>query len=179
MTKIVFLAFLTVTLAFLLHIVIVYYLPHLAMLVAFHQMKHTYGADKNMFIHTGTPSPEFRNVPKPDPNLLYSLCVYDISKHPVRITAPIPDCSSWSVACYAANSTNFYATNDLKEKDRDFSLTIAGKKHRDRINGRPGVVLAPSDTGMVIIRISIMGHKHPDDLVGIQKQAACAPVAAL
>ncbi|MBU1172710.1 MAG: DUF1254 domain-containing protein [Proteobacteria bacterium] len=175
MMKFAFISFLTVSLAFFLHILIVYYLPNVIMLIAFHQMTYKYKTQTNAFFHTGTPSPELRNVPKPDPNLLYSLCTYDVSKHPVRFTAPVPDCS-WSISFYARNSTNFYATNDQTIGSNDFSLTLVGKKYKKRVKTDINTMIAPSDKGMVIIRISIMGHKHPEDLVQLQKHALCTPV---
>ncbi|MBU0991580.1 MAG: DUF1254 domain-containing protein [Proteobacteria bacterium] len=173
--KFVYFSLITVSLAFFLHILFVYYLPNVAMLIAFHHMKYNNKVGTNTFFHSGIPTPRLRNVPKPDPNLFYSLCTYDVSKYPVRFTAPIPD-TSWSISFYARNGSNFYATNDQTFGSKEFNLILTGKKNGDRFRKVTHKIIAPSDKGMAIIRSSIMNQKDPDKLVQLHKQVKCTPL---
>lgn len=53
-----------------------------------------------------------RDVVMPSPCYVALMCVFDLSKGPVRVSANPGLKSYWSIALYAANSDNFFVVND-------------------------------------------------------------------
>ena len=63
---------------------------------------------------------------RPSPDLAYSACVYDLSAGPIRVTAAAWD-DYMSVSAFAANSDNFFVSNDREAPNGvDFTLIRAG-----------------------------------------------------
>ncbi len=110
-----------------------------------------------------------RTVVRPSPDLLYTACVFDLSKGPLHITAPV-QASYMSVSGFAADTSNFFALNDAAmaadsqgQKRLDVVLT------RDAGTSIPAGarrILAPSDRGLILFRSLI-----PEDAALPQLQA--------
>lgn len=121
-----------------------------------------------------------RTVVRPSPDLLYTVCVFDVSEHPLRITAPIQD-SYVSISGFAADTRNFFAVSDA-----DIPPDAQGKKTFNVIltrhgtpSGIPGArqVEAPSDRGIILFRSLITDDAALPVLKSdFQSKQSCTPM---
>ncbi len=134
--------------------------------------RFTYPA--NAVLHGAPKTAEDRGVVRPSPDLLYSICLYDVSKYPLRFTALVPD-SYWSISGFASNTDNFFAINDQQIKSNPAEVLLVGKdmSYEDVDVGNAEVVVAPSDKGIVLFRVLITSVDELDELIKVQKQASC------
>ena len=95
-----------------------------------------------------------RDVVMPSPDLLYSMCVFDLSKGPVRVTANPQLKSYWSIALYAANSDNFFVVNDRHADDAPVDLWLVAPDAKS-VTAPAGskVVASPSTQGFLLMRV--------------------------
>jgi uncharacterized membrane protein len=97
-----------------------------------------------------------RRVVMPSPDMLYSVCVYDVSSGPVRITAQPALKNYWSIALYGANSDNFFVVNDRQTGDApvDLWLVSEGPNAADpTVPAGARIVVVPSKKGFVLMRV--------------------------
>jgi uncharacterized membrane protein len=97
-----------------------------------------------------------RSVVMPSPDLLYSVCAFDVSQGPVRVKANPQLNGYWSIALYANNSDNFFVINDRSAKGQAVDLWLVSKEAN--VGGVPTpngstVVVAPSSTGFLLMRV--------------------------
>lgn len=94
-------------------------------------------------------------IVRPSPDLLYTVCLFDLERGPLRVRAPVQD-SYLSVSGYADNTDNFFALND-----REIAPGADGSRQLDLLIARPGqavalesvqVIEAPSDRGVILFR---------------------------
>lgn len=127
---------------------------------------------RNEVFHAPPTTAESRGVVRPSPDLLYSICLYDVTERPLRLTALVPD-SYWSVSCYASNTDNFFVMNDQQVKSNPVEVLLVGKNMPYTDTGNAEVVVAPSDKGIVLFRLLITDEDELDDLIQVQKQVSC------
>ena len=97
-----------------------------------------------------------RSIVRPSPDLLYSVCVFDVSAGPVRVRANPGLPSYWSIALYAANSDNFFVLNDREAGAApvDLWLVSEGPDPRDpAVPPGARVVVSPSTQGFLLMRV--------------------------
>lgn len=97
-----------------------------------------------------------RTVVMPSPDLLYSVCAFDVGQGPVHITAHPQLSSYWSVALYADNSDNFFVINDRKAAGQPVNLWLVSEgANPTDAKAPPGaqVVVAPSRKGLLLMRV--------------------------
>ena len=87
-------------------------------------------AAANTILHAPRPNANSRGVVRPSPDMLYSICVYDLNAAggAIRVsTHDMPD-TYWSVSLFDVDTNNFYALNDRQTKAgaADFVLTASG-----------------------------------------------------
>jgi uncharacterized membrane protein len=149
-----------ITTAILVHIAAVWAAPRLIMQVLMHgPMAKT----MNMQNQAAFPPPvtaASRTVVMPSPDLLYSVCVFDVTTGPVRISANPQLKTYWSIALYAANSDNFFVINDRKADGRPVDVWLVSKAGTSGDWTGPAsmpagaqVVVSPSKTGFLLMRV--------------------------
>lgn len=97
-----------------------------------------------------------RSIVLPSPDLLYSVCVFDVSQGPVRVTANPQLKSYWSIALYAANSDNFFVVNDRKAGDKPVDLWLVSEganRESQPVPQGSEVVVTPSKQGFLLMRV--------------------------
>lgn len=97
-----------------------------------------------------------RRIVMPSPDLLYSLCVYDLTQGPLRIKARPALDSYWSVALYADNSDNFFVQNDRQTGKGLLDLWLVSEGANARAPSVPPgarVVVSPSRRGLLLMRV--------------------------
>ena len=158
---------LTLALATAIHVAFVWVFPRLVMFIVGRVVK----SPINEMIHMPPTTSDSRSVVRPSPDLLYSAVKYDVSKRPLRITAPLPD-TYWSISFFANNTDNFLVINDrtLGRRDADFVLARKGQKSSSPASAQ--MVEAQSARGVILLRTLVMDSSRIDDLIATQKKAA-------
>jgi len=164
----------TIVLAVLFHLMTVMFYPSFIMSVVMHKMETMY-AGVNRIMHAPPTTAESRRVVRPSPDLLYSACVYDVSKGPIKITARVPD-TYWSISFYETNTDNFFVKNDRQIQSKEAVFILKGKGKPGPDAGDIHVIEAPTDRGVFLIRMLIEDENELDSLIEIQKQATCIPL---
>jgi uncharacterized membrane protein len=134
----------------------------------------------NLALHAPRANANARTVVRPSPDLLYTACVFDVSEHPLRISAPVQD-SYVSVSMFAADTSNFFAINDAvlqpgADGRKYFDLILTKGDVGDVPSGVQ-IIKAPSTKGLILFRSLITDE---GDLARLQKdfqaQQRCAPI---
>ena len=144
------------TTAVLAHLLTVWAVPRLIMQVL---MNGPMAQQMNMRNQAAFPPPvnaQSRSVVMPSPDLLYSVCVFDLADGPVRVRAAPQSPAYWSIALYSANSDNFFVINDRKADGRPVDLWLvseAGTSDARPIPAAAQVVVSPAKTGFLLMRV--------------------------
>ena len=107
--------------------------------------------------HAPPVTAETQTIVRASPDILYSVCLYDLSDGPLRIDAPWPaDGNYASVSFYDANTNNFAAVSDRGAGTGSTSIVLAQWSDRLTIpDVRRGADLqfnAPTPKGLVLYR---------------------------
>ncbi len=165
----------TLVLAVIFHVATVMAIPHLVMKTAYKRIVQRAGSRANVLIHSPRVTVESRAVVRPSPDLLYSVCVYDVSENPLHITASVPD-TYWSLSFYQTNTDNFYVLNDRQAKTNPVEIVLVGPEMGVPNVANAEVVAAPTEKGVFLLRTLIMDEDKLDELIKIQKKASCKPL---
>jgi uncharacterized membrane protein len=118
----------TILIAAIVHTASLLALPRLIMLRTMTAL--TRSASANTILYPPQPTARARGVVRPSPDLLYSICVYDLNaaNGAVRVSTHDMPNSYWSVSVFDADTNNFYALNDRQAKAgaTDFLLVAQG-----------------------------------------------------
>lgn len=167
----------TLLLAAVIHVATVAVLPYGITLYTLLGMQHrTPGGQMNMIFQAPPRTADSRDVVRPSPDLLYSICVYKVSDKPLHIVAPIPDGTYWSMSFYAINTDNFFVVNDRTAKSNPADILLVGEDMPYHDTGDSEVVIAPSNMGVILFRILITDKSELNDLMQLQEQAYCSLV---
>lgn len=167
------------TTAILVHLLAVWAAPRAIMQVL---LNGRVAQTMNMHNQAAYPPPvdaSSRNVVMPSPDLLYSVCAFDVRQGPVRITAHPQLQSYWSIALYAANSDNFFVVNDRQAANQPINLWLVSE------GANPGglqppagakVVVSPSSTGFLLMRVLTGDYAaEKDALEPARRTLQCTP----
>ncbi|MCF8156704.1 MAG: DUF1254 domain-containing protein [Rhodoferax sp.] len=172
-----------VTTAILVHLIAVWSAPRLIMQVLMHgPMAQTMNM-QNQAAFPPAVTAASRTVVMPSPDLLYSVCVFDVTAGPVRITANPQLKSYWSIALYASNSDNFFVINDRKADGRPVDLWLVSATGTSDARPIPAsmpdgasVVVSPSKTGFLLMRVLTGDYESEKDIVEPARHTlACSP----
>jgi uncharacterized membrane protein len=158
--------------AALVHAAAVWLLPRAIVAVVRHRLVALVGP--NRIHHAPLPRADWRTVPMPSPDLLYSACAYDVATRPLLVEAEVP-AGYWSVSAYAANTDNFFVLDDRAVRGGRVRLVFA----RDGAVRDPGggtVVATPTARGVLLFRLLV---GEPGDLAAlerVQRAARCEPL---
>ena len=161
----------TLILAALFHVLTVMAFPT-GVMFALSLRSKDMGLRANTFYHAPGITAGMRTVVRPSPDLLYSVCPYDVSEAPLRITAEVPH-TYWSLSCFASNTDNFFVINDRQVTSNPVEIVLVGPGRSYRKAGNAWVVVAPTARGAVLIRMLIPDEAEVNDLIRIQKRASC------
>jgi uncharacterized membrane protein len=128
----------------------------------------------NTIYHAEPVSADSRRVVRPSPDLIYSICPFDVTEQPLIITAEVPKDTYWSVSMFAINTDNFFVINDQK-LGSDWAKIILVKEG-EKLTAKEDdtmVVKTSSEMGVVLFRMLITDDSKVDELIMIQKMAMC------
>jgi uncharacterized membrane protein len=164
----------TVILAVIIHLIVVKMYPNIIMGAVTGKLEKVYQST-NKLMHSPPTTDKSRSVVRPSPDLLYSVCVYDVSKNPIKITAKVPN-TYWSISFYESNTDNFFVKNYRQVTSRDVAFILVSKGKSVPDAGGAEVIEAPTDKGFFIIRMLVKDESRINELIEVQKQATCNPV---
>ncbi|WND03434.1 DUF1254 domain-containing protein [Temperatibacter marinus] len=113
-------------------------------------------------------------VVRPSNDMLYAVCVFDLSKAPdgLLISAPIQD-GYISLSAFASNSDNFYVQDD-RGFEGDLKIQLVSDKVATPVAGHTAVV-SPSEQGIVLVRLLIEDETQLAAYFTQINQATCKP----
>ncbi len=129
------------------HAAVVLGTPYLITGVVMNRMSQ-HGQVVNRFQFGSRTTEASRQVVRPSPDLVYSSCVFDLSKGPVRVVSK-PWGDYMSISVFQANGDNIYAVND-REAPRGVDFVLA--KPGQGVASGAAVILSPSDRGIILDR---------------------------
>lgn len=137
-----------------------------------------FGAPNTMHF-AGPPDAGTRSVVRPNPDMLYAACPFDLAAGPLRLTAKVPHSTYWSVAAFDADSNNFFVRDDRQlAGDAIEIVAIRRGMALPPLGATPDrvVLFAPSERGLLLIRVLINDATQVAALEAMQRQAACETV---
>lgn len=161
------------------HLLAVWAAPHLIMQVLMNGPTARSMNIHNQAAFAARVTAASRDVVMPSPDLLYSVCAYDLSQGPVHISAN-PDLPTyWSIALYAANSDNFFVINDRQANGQpvDLWLVAPGTSPPASASAAPSrMLVAPSKTGFLLMRLLTSNYAaEKDTLEPARRTLRCTP----
>ena len=162
---------LVLALAAVFHILTVMFYPTGLLFVLSMKQRKT-GLKVNTVYHSPRVTAMSRQVVRPSPDLLYSICSYDVSEAPLRITAPVPD-TYWSLSFFASNTDNFFVINDRQVQSKAVSVVLVGPDGQAPAGVNARVVTSPTKRGVALFRTLVTDESRVAELIRIQKQAGC------
>lgn len=113
-----------------------------------------------------------RGVVRPSPDLLYSVCPFDLSQGALHVTAKVPVGTYWSVSIFDADTNNFFVKNDRQVKGSiDLMVMLPMTDVKMPANSRQ--VLSPSAKGLVLFRTLIADENGFAALDAVRRTARC------
>lgn len=156
----------------LAHLGSTWYLPRFIMGRVMDELEREAGGS-NTLLQAPVATAASRTIVRPSPDLLYSLCVVDLSQGPVRVRA-LPSQPYSSVSVFAANSDNVFVMNDrYLAAGAAFEVWIARIDQKVPLSA-PVAVLG-SDRGLVLVRRVLADPAQAPALEAVRGQASCKP----
>src|SRR5690349_724120 len=110
----------------------------------------------NTISHTERATDASRAIVKPSPDLLYSVCAFDVSRRPLKIVTGAPSDTYWSVSLYADNTDNFFVLNDTAAKGRPATIILLGPGQSAPVDTAGTITVnVPTARGLVLFRTLI------------------------
>ena len=161
----------TLVLAAVTHVIVVSQLPTFIMGRVMAAIGN--GAPGNITF-SDRPDETARRVVRPSPDLLYSVCIYDVSKNPLKITTGAPQGTYWSVSLFADNTDNFFVFNDTQAQGKSATILLIGQGQQiPPQDGSMTVISAPSNKGLVLFRTLINDDARLAEIDAQRREARC------
>jgi uncharacterized membrane protein len=114
--------------------------------------------DVNKMAPIPAPTPQGTVVPFMDPAFAAAVCRYDLTKGPIKFTAPVSFAYT-SVTFYTRNGVAYYAINDRAAGRRVIELNLMTSEQREQLPADEDVTAAdrlivesPSKVGLIVVR---------------------------
>ena len=160
-------------LAFASHVITLWAYPYVILSVVNNKVLKKSGGEVNKPVHHSLITAKQRTVVMPSPDLIYSFICFDVSDGALRIKAPVPSDTYWSLAFYGSNTDNFYHINDSQSDRNPVDILLLGPDTCHPKTHDAKVIIAPSKKGVILARLLVKDPGKLDDLVEMQKQLSC------
>ncbi len=156
-----------VAVAFIVNLALVIRIPNTQMQVT---MTEKFNFPSNQWVFSPPSSAASKKVIRPSADLLYSILCYDVSQHPLRVTATLSEYSS--ISGFSMNTDNFFVIDDNQAKSNPIEVVLISKgmTYHDT-TGEAYVITAPSPQGILMIGAVVTSQADLPNLAQIQKQA--------
>lgn len=169
----------TLVLALLIHLIILFALPKIVMRTAQSRILAQVETTVNQTVRLARPDETSRTVVLPSPDLLYTLCLFDVTDSPLHIESPVPNDTYWSVAFYNDRTDNFHVINDQQAGADSIELILIAPDSNAPSNiAGAQLIQSPTNQGLILFRHFIKsdaGLRADADLeaVAIQAETKC------
>lgn len=136
------------------HLLAIWSLPRLIMHRVMHGPVATEIGGWNKAAFPAQVDASSRLIVAPNPDLLYAVCLIDLRKGAVQVSANPQLDSYWSIALYASNSDNYFVFNDRAAAGKPVSLWLTTSQDSLPPAGAQQVV-SPSDTALLLMRVLV------------------------
>ena len=160
-----------IILGFILHILFISYF-HVLMLWVFDRETGANNKVNTVLLHTDTATSDTRGLKRPSSDVMYSVCAYDVKYKPLIITSSIPD-SYWSISFYTKNTDNYVTLNDLDIENKYLKVYLVGINSQPKKVSNGMIVVSPSDTGYILIRMFVGNGENLQQLKDFQESLSC------
>ena len=133
----------------------------------------------NVMHYSGPAIASSRTFARPNPDMLYAVCRFDLSRGPVKLTAHVAHSTYWSVMAYDAATNNFFARNDRQIAGDSIEIVALRRGMKMPPLGgatERAILIAPTERGLFMVRLLIDDDAHVAALQAIQHQATCGAV---
>ena len=162
-------------LAAAVHLLAVWSLPRLIMYRVMHGPMATAIGGWNTAAFPALADASSRTIVAPNPDLLYALCLIDLRKGPVLVSANPQLDSYWSIALYASNSDNYFVLNDQAAAGKPVSLLVTATP-ASMVPAGAQQVVSPSDTALLLMRVLVNdAAKDIERLDAARRTLQCQP----
>ncbi len=123
--------------------------------------------------HAPRATSESRTVVRPSPDLIYTICAFDVSEKALRISAPVPKDTYFSLSMFGDNTDNFFVVNDKQlPKETVEVILVKNEGQVEGLGGAP-IVVAPSARGVILFRTLIQSEDRFEELNATRLEATC------
>lgn len=164
---------LTLAIAILAHVATMWALPRFVMWKTMDTLQGLAGGKANVTLRPSLPDHTARTVVMPSPDLLYAICVYDLTQGPVLLSADRFPPGYWSLALYDARSDNFLTINDGQQKGRPLALVITEGTSPP---GDTRFVASPSRRGIALFRSLLLDSADRAAIDAARATMECRPL---
>ena len=160
-----------ILLGFILHILFISYF-HVGALWVFDRATGATNTVNTVLLHTETATSDTRGLKRPSSDVMYSICTYDVKYKPLIITSPVPE-SYWSISFYSENTDNYVTINDLNIENKYLKVYLVGINSEPKKINNGTVVVSPTNTGYILIRMFVGNGENLTELKNIQQSLRC------
>jgi uncharacterized membrane protein len=159
--------------AAVVHLASVALTPRVVMALALDRMAAAGGV--NAMLHTARATSASHGVVRPSPDLLYSVCPFDLDKAngALRVRATAMPHTYWSVSVFDARTDNVYVLNDRQAKTGSVDFVIVSPHHDKTPLAK--FIRAPTTRGLVLFRTLIDNEAHLAAIDAARRHAQCGP----
>lgn len=166
----------------LVHILALYSMPWMIMQYALHKIRAGVPNTPvvNDMIHYGVRTPADRDVVRPSPDLLYSICMYDLSNGDLLISGNTPKQTYQSIALYGSNTDNYFVLSNQDIAGDNYSVRVTIRERAGATDGAtaPHNAVSPTKTGIVLVRTLLANEADYESIAAVQKTGACRIASA-
>ncbi len=152
------------TLAVVVHIAVLLYIPRHLTANAVDTLYAKYGGSKklhNVLIHAALPRAGADILLGDSPDSLISFAILDTSSRPVRLHCEVPPGGDyWSVALFAWNTDAFWVINDREAPADVFDVVVVKKGSLYEALPEERLVVSPTRKAVMIVRTNVADREN-------------------
>lgn len=118
-----------------------------------------------------------QRVVRSSPELLYTVCVFDVSESALHVSGPAQD-TYVSLSGFATNTDNFFVINERQlDGGKPFNVVIRRPgSESGQLPPDAQVIYAPTDRGILLFRSLLPTEDALDTIYQYQAEQKCKPV---
>lgn len=116
--------------------------------------------------------------PFASPDVLYVLCRFDVTKNPVRFSAP-GQFVYWSLGVYEPDGGNYFNINALQAGFEDVGVVVLGEGQELDEADDTSVAKATHPRGLIILRIFLRDRSLVNPITEMAQAAKCSSIEPL
>ena len=131
------------------------------------------GSGINTMSHAPRPTADTDRIVRSSPDLLYSICPYDLGDGPLRINAEVPPGTYWSMSFYDMNTNNYRVINDGQASAGAVLIVLMKAGTLGPAPAGAELVASPTPRGIVLIRTLVNDERSLQAIDTVRRRAAC------